>query len=473
MSVKVPTQLPELRRRSRRGGPDLCTISLEIELVTPILGGGYQTRSLDDVEVIRAATVRGHLRFWWRALFGHKPSLSSVKALYDAEGVLWGRAATDQGEGVERGGRSAVDVRVEVQRDGELDRQPIRLHSSKDGQKTPGAYALWPAKDQAAREGRAAVPTAPRRKAGTRFKLSLFAPKENEVELRNVVRAWLLFGGYGSRTRRGLGSFRVVENAVAWLPKNASREAFKDLFGYDVFTATNRPASDVPWLAGASLQVGNRGSDALNAWVSALDWLNEYRQGTSGGSGDRAREPGGAVQPNRPSISNWPEADKVRLFKNKLRAHPPRHNNNAAWPRAGFGLPILGQFQDKARDGGHMDEPGSFELRWRSPKPKVDGKPDEPDEHDRLASPLIVKAMPLADGNFVPCALWLNRGLPEGAEVGLFREKKVDPQTVAPFGRLVALGDTARFSALVGKKDLREAFLDWLAKQHKTIVVAP
>ena len=34
---------------------------------------------------------------------------------------------------------------------------------------------------------------------------------------------------------------------------------------------------------------------------------------------------------------------------------------------------------------------------------------------DRFASPLIVKALPLADNRFVPCALWLNRAYPVGA----------------------------------------------------------
>lgn len=49
MSVSVPAQLPEARRRSSRGGPELCTISLDVKVVTPILGGGSQTRALDDV----------------------------------------------------------------------------------------------------------------------------------------------------------------------------------------------------------------------------------------------------------------------------------------------------------------------------------------------------------------------------------------------------------------------------------------
>lgn len=441
MSVNVPAQLPQPRRRSSRGGPEMCTISLDVEVVTPILGGGSQMRALDDVDVIRAATVRGHLRFWWRALRGHE--FAEPQGLYGSESHLWGRAALDEG------GRSVVEVRVEVDQAGKNDASEIDL------QKTPGAYALWPA-----RSGKnSQPPPAPRRQPGTHFKLTLVSPKDSEPELRNVIRAWLLFGGYGSRARRGLGSIAVVKDAAAWLPKDAKRTSFDSLFDRNIFAPPSKAAVDVPWLAGAAVQVGEADKAAVKAWTTALDWLKEFRQGTIGGSGDRAREPGtGKLQPNRPSISNWPEADKMRHLRQKTLAHPPRHNDRPAWPRAGFGLPIIGQFQTKGRNGATLDEPGGFELRWRSGEV----------EHDRLGSPLIVKALPLADGRFVPCALWLNRCYPQG-EVVLHKHAK----SAAPFDRLVAPEDTPAFKALAGKASLREAFLNWLVKRYETTVVAP
>ena len=194
-------------------------------------------------------------------------------------------------------------------------------------------------------------------------------------------------------------------------------------------------------------------------WTTALDWLKDFRQGTKGAQGHRAREPGtGKPQPKRPSISNWPEPDKIRHLTGKKAAHRPRHNATPAWPRAGFGLPIIGRFQQNARYGRRLDEPGNFELRWRTGQ----------EEHDRLASPLIVKALPLADGSFLPCALWLNRAYPSG-EVFVRGLKG----SGAPFDRLVAPGDTPRFSALEGKNSLREAFLDWLHAKYRTSVVAP
>lgn len=440
--MKAPrhADLPEPRPKSARGKRlGKVPISVSAEVVTPILGGSSRTREVDAVDVIRPATVRGHLRFWWRALNAHR--VKTAEELHEQESSIWGRAMAGEGQG----GRSEVEIRVDVGREGKLDESPIDL-------KSPDAYALWPARE----------PLAFRRSSGTRFKLTLLAPEEQEDTLRDVLRAWLLFGGYGSRTRRGLGSFAVLGDPRPWLPARATPEAFSSLFGRDLFAPPGKAACDTPWFAGAALQVGSPERNAVTAWTAALGWLREFRQGTGSGSRHRAREPGkGKPQPNRPSISNWPEPDKIRHLAGKTKAHPPRHNATPAWPRAGFGLPIGGEFQKTGRRFETLDEPrGKFALHWMPP--------GSDKERDRLASPLIVKALPLADGSFVPAALWLNRAHPTGEVVlsGYSGSR-------APFDRLVAPGDTPLFSALAGKGSLREAFLSWLQTTHQTRVVAP
>jgi CRISPR-associated protein Cmr1 len=474
---QAPTyqDLPTAKSRAVRGGPEQIEIRVRLEVITPIFGGSHQTRAIDNFDVIRVPSVRGQLRFWWRALYAAR--YENSEDLYKCESALWGRAATKDG-----GGRSRVEIRVNVEHEGKtIDKPDIR-------QETPGAYALWPARE----EKKTQTPAAPHRKPGTRFQLTLkvFGTEQDAIEVKNALRAWILFGGYGGRTRRGLGSLTVIDNVSDWLPTAATREAIKKLFGFDIFAAPTGTPGDVPWLPGASFHVSSVTRSAQEAWTTALDWLREFRQGTPG-----ARNPG-TIQ--RPSISNWPEADKVRQLSTPQRGHPwahrPRHNQTPAWPRAGFGLPIIGHFQTKSRDlhptrkkpNGRPDEmrwnelpedhpnygtePEGFELRWTAANKT----------HDRLASPLIVKALPLADKSFVPCALWLNRSYPNGAQVGLARpsrdrpdEKEVDLRTVAPFDRLVAPGDTARFSALANKTSLREAFLDWLHTTYQTTVVAP
>jgi CRISPR-associated protein Cmr1 len=453
-----------VKPRTARGGQEVCQFSVRLEVVTPILGGSYRVREIDDVDVIRAASVRGHLRFWWRALYASQ--CMSAEELYKREGALWGRAA------INSGGRSSVEIRVGIEDRGSTDDSDIDLRG------TPGAYALWPARENR-KQG---TPSAGRRRPGTKFHLTLKTVATCEVEVKNVLRAWILFGGYGGRTRRGLGSLKVLDDASTWLPSAATREALTNLFGVDILAAPTRTPDDVPWLGGAAIHVDKPGRDAQKAWVTALDWLREFRQGP----GD-ARQPDPKGNNQRPSISNWPEGDKVRHLsvpKKGLRwAHTPRHNNMPVWPRAGFGLPIIGQFQQQSREErpgwnkhdkrpknlhwhelstshpNYGTEPPSFELRWRAGDV----------EHDRLASPLIVKALPLADGTFAPCALWLNRAYPANAEVILQNANN----SQAPFDLLVASGDTARFAALANKSTLRQAFLDWLHTKYNTTVVAP
>ena len=97
--------------------------------------------------------------------------------------------------------------------------------------------------------------------------------------------------------------------------------------------------------------------------------------------------------------------------------------------------------------------------------------------HDRLASPLIVKALPLADGRFAPCALWLHRGYPDG-KVGLKKDDPRHDRSRADFDVLVAPGDKARFAPLASGNDapqgtrLRTAFFDWLKRIPNLVVVA-
>ncbi len=238
-----------------------------------------------------------------------------------------------------------------------------------------------------------------------------------------------------------------------WLPKDESREALAALFGRDVFAPAEARLGDVPRLAGATLLVGEPKqakdlgveaalSAAERSWLTALHWLRDFRQAVWTG----ARKPG----KGKPSLSNWPEPDKIRRLVRARWTHGPCHGSDPAWPRAGFGLPIIFHFLGEGPGKTGLD------LGWVEPSGTV---------HDRLASPLIVKAMPLANGRFVPIALWLERAWPAGGEVVLRLGGKIVEKSVAPFDKLLGKGDQAKFAPLAGKSSLRAAFVDWLAGQ--------
>lgn len=446
---------PPARPRRLTGGSDLVEIAVALETVTPILGGGTATRDVDQVDLIRVPTLRGHLRFWWRALFAHE--CPDAATLSQREAALWGWAASGEGR------RSAVEIRVSGV--GWTGRVPEGRKWQEEAQdrspvdhRAEGAYALWPARQTHTQD------TAPRWKPGIRFKLALRVPANDAEEVRQALRAWILFGGYGSRTRRGCGSLMVTgPNRAEWLPQDTSREQLRRLLGSSALEAQPwSAANDLPLLRGAVLHAGVS-DEGWKAWLDALGWLRDFRQGAAPTPRDTparyAREHGPRTRPGR---SNWPEPDKVRHQAGEGPwAHEPRLSKKPAWPRGGFGIPIVGQFQRKDRSGApyRTSEPEDYELRWMG----ADGAP-----HDRLASPLIVKAMPLADGRFAPIALWLFRGYPEGGKVVL--KWKGHPKPVAdsgaPFGLLQAPGDPTLFAPL-RQATLREAFETWLCGPHK------
>ncbi|MEO5376615.1 MAG: type III-B CRISPR module RAMP protein Cmr1 [Magnetococcus sp. DMHC-6] len=408
-------------------------LTISLQTITPIFGGGFKAAELDDVDIIRIPAIRGHLRFWWRALYGQG------KDLYEREKKLWGGVNSNQS-----GSRSPIDVRIEGM-------NKLRSHEN-DNIIRQELYALWPAKMEN---------IYPRYAPGLQFTLKLLVPGECISEIKNTLRAWILFGGYGSRTRRGVGSLTVVDNCAEWLPRNASREALVSLFGIDILAPTERAADDLPQLGGAFLLAGANHKPGRQVWQEALKWLREFRQGTQ----YKARK-SGPPGDHRPSISNWPEADKLRQLSTPPAggwSHPPRYDATMAWPRAGFGLPINGQFQRQKRGGGVYHEPKDFKLHWE--------KSDQP--YKRLASPVIVKAMPLANNMFIPIALWLNRAYPEGGQVVLEGDDSTPRRSAAPFDRLKSPTDQAIFPPLATAPNLREVFQLWLINTYHLQQVAP
>jgi len=448
----VPPNMPSPLARLWRDEPARGEFPVTIETTTPILGGAPVTRQIDKVDVIRVPTIRGHLRFWWRALYGK--AFATPEKLFEAEARLWGKAADAHG------GRSQVEISIEMQRSGQLDPDPAETSPAH-------LYALWPYRAPA--DGTAA----PGRRAGVQFRLKVNAPVAEIDVVKNVVRAWILFGGYGGRTRRGVGSLTVSGDAAArraWLPSADDDEGWDqepqgflgNLFHPNPF-APSPGSSSFPVLSGTTLLLGPHypANRAQDAWAKALAWLRDFRQGVG-----VARDPGHG----RPGLSRWPEADKLRHLTGRY-GHSARYTDKTpAWPRAEFGLPIVGQFKDQG-------EPPDFQLTWQI---------GNDDFQDRMASPVIVKALPTLQG-FRPCVLWLARANPPGRVVAV--QTKPSPKAVihgstAPFGYLGSSTSPAgtapdqsvsmRLKAPPARKaSLQHAFIDWVKAQGGVVQVAP
>ena len=334
------------------------TIMRSYRLITPLFGGGVGTSENDLSMLIRGTSIRGQLRFWWRACFGgssfeqntnitpkdkHKALL---KLMYERESALWGNAANKTS-----GNPSRVRLQVEVTNRG-MDVRVSAMNS-------PYGYAAFPLQDK---------PNATVRE-GVEFTLTLDFPQHlDDTKSRDLVReveatlwAWETFGGIGARIRRGFGVIQRVDGQSAY-PFRTNAELQNQL--RTIVGANNHWPEKVPHLHPAmQLRLIQPASDPLQTWAKLLKRYKDFRQ---------QRNPGS--QPNRPGRSRWPEPDALRrLLGRRSRLHTQPVTKVDAFPRAAFGLPIIFHFKDQ-------DDPNAT-LK--------------PANHDRFASPLILKPVSL------------------------------------------------------------------------------
>ncbi len=255
-----------------------------------------------------------------------------------------------------------------------------------------------------------------------------------------MLSAWVCFGGYGSRTRRGLGKLIPdCSESRALVPTAITKDGLEALLP-SLFSQVTQP-NDWPRLRGVYLAIGKPNQDCVETWHTALSWIRDFRKGEapSGNLGDyNPNQSRARGQKTRSSISNWPEADKLRQLTPGNWSHPPRHNANPVWPKAALGLPVV---STTARIGGSLIEPANFELNWQDRRGY---------QHDRLGSPLLIGAIPIRNNeadeacSFAPYALWINRSYPEGQVIATRNKIPID-RSAAPFDQLVATGDHALF----------------------------
>jgi CRISPR-associated protein Cmr1 len=453
-SISAPPK-PDTKRAAH------TTLTLDIETTTPLMGGaavlqhlkdGLPQRVVDNVDVIRAPAIKGQLRFWWRALVAHKPEYcdqDGAKRLYQDECALWG--GSREARGVEITGRSPVTLRVTVTRAPDI--QDDKVPYGAEG------YVLFPLRGEA-KQGQTTKYNG-QRPAGVRFTLTVTAPNDQLLIVKQTLAAWILFGGVGSRTRRGLGSLRLIKGDLN-LPSSLTLAELRRVLGPDVFSRPDEPSpTETPNLAYALLLTAATPTTADDAWLTAIDWLRLFRQGeapanTPVGEYARMYRKNGHNAPHR---SNWPESDMLRhLHARGSLAHPIRYSTHTiSWPRAAFGLPILGRFKDKA-DG------SPWELTWR-----LRGASKA---MTRLASPLILKPLSLGKNHY-PVALWLGRAWPDGEIVAKLQDsKEITLGSQAPFDALPDPHDHHIFTPLQHGANapdglrVRTIFERWLRTPH-------
>lgn len=188
-NLREDFNVPEIRPRE---DDSLVTETRSYKVITPLFGGGVEAGVNDPVTPIRGTSVRGQLRFWWRACKGGQ--FSSVEEMKEREDLIWGSAADTDSK---KSDRSTVPVSLFV----ETTNKGNHEFFIKDPNDVL-SYAGFPLRDKPPKKA----------KEGITFNLKLTYAQEFKEDVQAALWAWETFGGIGARTRRGFGCICRTDN---------------------------------------------------------------------------------------------------------------------------------------------------------------------------------------------------------------------------------------------------------------------
>jgi CRISPR-associated protein Cmr1 len=355
-----------------------------IQVITPIFGGGVEPGENDLGMVIRPSSIRGHLRFWWRATRGAK--FDTAEQLFDREGEIWGTPDSP----------SPITIQITQPSIGELRQRKASDNYGFQNRYGPESYVLFPAR----------VSKSPICKEGFSFQLKISwlkheklqhlrdlenaeprqekkQPKAKKIDeigpdIKAAIWAWTNFGGIGSRTRRGCGALFCRETA----PQD--RESIGKWYEDHLNGLGKHKQRTWPTLP-LKILIGSTEGKPVDEWPKAIAIMRSFRQGVGIG-----RNRGSSSTSKTPGRSLWPEPETIReISKSRMPKHQRLDNiPNDSFPRAEFGLPIVFHFKDS-------QDPPESELC--------------PVERMRMASPIILRPIAFGDGRIgVPLIIRLS-----------------------------------------------------------------
>ena len=336
---------------------------LHLETVTPLFLGGADPRGEPE---LRAASFRGALRFWLRALLGGMIGDKNLDALRQAEAAVLGSTET---------GASPVVVRIHNLSGG----APIPFSAIGSG-KQGLAYLFFATRGTQNEPERKAIP------AGSSFELELSlrtGTQDRDALPKAYAALWLLthLGGLGARSRRGAGSLQVT-----------------------------RIQGNAPNLALPSLEI--RASAPKQLQTELQEGLSKLRKSTGGTASVDCPSRFDVLHPDVCKVwvvdkefSSWEEAlDAIGQRMQQFRSRrPPDYQNvkNAVQgkhltqpiERAAFGLPIVFFFSSLFKQ---YIQQGMKKDKARTKATGI----LEGNEHDRRASPLFIHVTRLSNRKY-------------------------------------------------------------------------
>ena len=414
----------------------------EYQVITPIFGGGVEPGESDAVTPVRGSTIRGQLRFWWRAIRGGQfgGDMTKMKA---AEDAIFGTMTNYEKQDSVFRKQTSLVIDVANIRKGSLV-SPFQMVLSNKGRwqckenensKIPAyaAFPLQPSTEQIRQQGGQAPIGKVRKGVSFTLRLAYQADTEGTFgklltndEINATLWAWETFGGIGARTRRGFGTIQCL-SAQADRPLEATNSTtFNDWLNNRLIHYIKGQVwpEHIPHLSNDANQrrsyINKSYSQVENCWLDLIDALKYFRQ---------QRDYSSKV----PGLNDWPEPDAIRERRGRI---PKRESVIDRFPRAAFGMPIIFHYKD--------DELPDETLRL--------------EHYDRLASPLILKPVSVRGQFYIPLAIILQGS--EFADSTLRLEDKF--HRLSPVSAVLTPEYAKELYFLEGKTDVLEAFLDYL-----------
>ncbi|MBT2288280.1 type III-B CRISPR module RAMP protein Cmr1 [Paenibacillus albidus] len=429
-----PPVLDKVKKSIQKSREKVDTDSYTISIVTPMFGGGIQPGVVNKKNPIRSSSIRGHLRFWWRATRG--AACQNVRELRKREVEIFGDAHTP----------SRVKIWVETTGKPELEKvRELNKNNNKHRlvKKLP-SYAVFPFNNNDCNNLEMLEAYTfqlhvgynqyfPKQKGVIKGESPLTV-KDLKEEIKPALWAWINFGGLGSRTRRGCGSLYCED----FLPeRTSSHPKYEDWYqkkigDYELNLDIHLENKEWPTLS-KSVIIQEHERDSLQAWKDVIKLYHNFRSLPNNTY----------VYSKTPDYkrSLWPEADSLRRISGmaELVHKPPKpleKKEIVAFPRAQLGLPIIFEFkQDKYLKERYNSQREPYKMQL-APKDK-----------SRLASPLITKVLALDEKRGVGMIVKLNQ--PRLTDLEL---KVMEDRGIARY----KLADIEKVERLIAKQPIRE-----------------
>lgn len=156
-----------------------------LETITPVFMGGADPRQNE----LRPPSIKGAMRFWWRAMNGHL----SLKELKKQEAKLFG----DSGEH----GRSKFVIRLKDVNKVKTAFISLTPHH-REGYCDKNKRACFYRKEKCMKANL-------QKGIFYNFNLCLNCHQSDTMPLESLIKLFLISGGFGKRSRRGFGSVRI------------------------------------------------------------------------------------------------------------------------------------------------------------------------------------------------------------------------------------------------------------------------